>query len=441
MPINGKDHTISTYDEDIDIEPLNTDSQINILQTPLHCKHSDNLIKHYVVDSNENILDSWNNHTYGDTIDDSKDPEVHNPNVINSILRTEHEDELKEEGPPSYILKHEKLSKLYKFAKYRTTSTTNEYDLITKYLNQLNNIQDYPAPMDHDKLHSNEGTQRFIYPIKIDENILQSVKCGHINSQEIHQAFEQLISDYDHTIAKTWADCGVIKGVYLKLDLKPGAKPFKYKPYKSSYTMQDEIEEQCTKLFNAGFIIPSDSQYASPVLMIPKKLVTDKLEWRMCMDYRQLNSMTVKDHYPLPNMSSLHRKFLNKNYFTSLDLRHAYHHILIRPEDRHKTAFITHKGLWEWIRMTFGFVNAPSTFQRAINYIFRDCKFVLVYIDDILILSDTEEEHMEHLKLVFNRLSEYNLKIRLDKCSFFQKELKYLGFILNKYGQRPDPVW
>ena len=225
----------------------------------------------------------------------------------------------------------------------------------------------------------------------------------------------------------------------MKLDLKPGAKSFKYLPYKTTFTQSDELDKQTDKLLEANFISPSKSEFASPVLMIPKKKINNELEWRMCIDYRRLNSMTVKDHYPLPNIQTLYRHFAGKTIFSSLDIRHGYYHILIHPADRYKTAFITHRGLFEFNRMTFGFVNAPAAFQRAMNHIFRDLSFVIVYIDDILILSESEEEHMEHLKLVFERLSDYNLKLRIDKCSFFQTELKYLGFILNATGVRPDP--
>ena len=132
----------------------------------------------------------------------------------------------------------------------------------------------------------------------------------------------------------------------------------------------------------------------------------------------------------------MYRRFAGNKYFSSLDLRHAYHHIEIRRADRHKTAFITNSGLYEWIRMSFGFCNAPSAFQRTINYIFRQLKFVIIYLDDILILSKSEEEHLEHLQSVFRILKEYDLKIRIDKCQFFKKELKYLGFILSTEGVR-----
>ncbi|MCP4477936.1 MAG: hypothetical protein GY818_07580 [Planctomycetaceae bacterium] len=151
--------------------------------------------------------------------------------------------------------------------------------------------------------------------------------------------------------------------------------------------------------------------------------------------------MTIPDHYPIPNIHDIYGKLSGHEWFSALDLRHGYHHLEVRPEDRYKTAFITHHGLFEFNRMTFGFVNAPAAFQRAMDYIFRDLSFVVVYIDDILIMSKTEEEHMRHLRIVFEILETYNLVIRKEKCQFFVKELKYLGFILSGKGMRPDPEY
>ena len=111
--------------------------------------------------------------------------------------------------------------------------------------------------------------------------------------------------------------------MHLKLDLKPGAQPFKYMPYKTTYKHEDELDRQMDQLLEADFIRPSNSEYASPVLMVPKKKIGDVLEWRMCIDYRKLNSMTVRDLYPLPNIHSLYRRFAGKHFFSSLDLRHG----------------------------------------------------------------------------------------------------------------------
>ena len=317
-----------------------------------------------------------------------------------------------------------------------------QIEVVSRHLDQRGACYE---PQDIDKPRSNQATRRYLYQIDADVGPKlwegEEVKIGTKLTRSERAQLHSLLKRYNFQIASHWADTGLIEGIFLKLDLKPGSQPFKRRPYKQSYTMCEEIEKQIKKLLEAGFIVPSNSEFASPVTMVPKKLVTGLMEWRMCIDYRMLNSMTVRDQYPLPSIATLHRKFHGNHFFTALDLRWGYHHIAIRPEDRHKTAFITHVGLFEFVRMSFGFVNAPGTFQRAMNYIFRDCSFVIVYLDDILILSKTREEHMEHLSVVFGLLERYNMKIRVTKCAFFQTELKYLGFILNAEGRRPDPEY
>ena len=334
------------------------------------------------------------------------------------------------------------MKELYKHCRFINATVEMELELLDKYYKRTMERLNFPEPPSLYKMHINDPLRKQIYPIQISQEVIDCVKTTTLVADDINKEFNRLTKRYQSTIAKSWADCGKIQGVYLKLDLKPGAKPFKYAPYRTSYAQIDEQNKQCQQLLEAGFIRPSNSNFASPVLMVPKKIVGDNpLEWRMCIDYRRLNSMTVKDHYPLPNIQSIYRRFAGNNYFSSLDLRHAYHHVEIRPEDRHKTAFITHRGLFEWNRMTFGFSNAPAAFQRAINYIFRDLDFVIIYLDDILVLSKTAKEHVKHLRIVFQRLLEYNLKLRIDKCKFFAKELKYLGFILDAQGIRPDPEY
>ena len=322
------------------------------------------------------------------------------------------------------------------------TTEETEIEVVSRHIDQRDAVFE---PQDIDKPRSHRATKRYLYQIDTDVAPKmwegEEIKIGTKLSKSMRQQLHDLLKRYNLQIASHWADTGLIEGIFLKLDLKPGSKPFKRRPYRQSYRMMEEIEKQVKKLLEAGFIVPSNSEFASPVTMVPKKLVTEVLEWRMCIDYRMLNSMTVRDMYPLPSIATLHRKFHGNHFFTALDLRWGYHHVAIRPEDRHKTAFITHVGLYEFVRMSFGFVNAPGTFQRAMNYIFRDCPFVIVYLDDILILSATKEEHMDHMSIVFGLLERYNLKIRVQKCAFFQTELKYLGFILNSEGRRPDPEY
>ena len=431
---HNKNHT---YDPIIDNTIGDTkDNEILIIDKPLNVNKSTTVKKHIVVDEDDYIIDEFANHTYGDTIADD------NSNTIDEELKLDAEDDEDLVKLPKPLLNRKPLSELYKHTKFINTTVEMEKELLDKYYKQTIQRLDYPDPPSLYKMDPSSIARRQIYPIQVSEDVIDCIGDTTIVADDIRREFNRILKRYKDTIARTWADCGKIEGVYLKLDLKPGAKPFKYAPYKSSFEQLDEIDEQCNQLLEAGFIIPSNSNFASPVLMVPKKIVGNKpLEWRMCIDYRRLNSMTIKDHYPLPNIQSIYRKFAGNHYFSSLDLRHACHHIEIRPQDRHKTAFITHKGLFEWVRMTFGFSNAPAAFQRAINYIFRDLDFVIIYLDDILILSKTEAEHIKHLRLVFQRLSEYNLKLRIDKCKFFAKELKYLGFILDAYGIRPDPAY
>ena len=409
--------------------------EIYLIDQPLQPINSKHKIKHLIIDEDDEIM----NEHIENAFDNIYNKNI-NPNQIDEEYQLEYEDENDLVPLLNPNLQPKPLQQLYKHTHFINTNAEMELELLNKHLNRIRERLHFPEPYEmDDKTTIHDPMRNVIYPIQIDEDVIEAIKYDAIKSNDVLRQFKQIINKYEDTIAKEWADCGKIEGVYLKLDLKPGATPFKYAPYKTAYQQMDEIERQCNKLLEAGFIRPSNSNYASPVLMVPKKQIGDKLEWRMCIDYRKLNSMTIKDHYPLPNIQTLYRKFAGNKVFTSLDLRHAYHHIEIHPNDRHKTAFITHKGLFEWIRMTFGFANAPAAFQRAVNYIFKDLEFVIVYLDDILILSKTQHEHVKHLRLVFQRLSEYNLKIRFDKCHFFQHELKYLGFILNEQGVRPDP--
>ena len=376
----------------------------------------------------------------GYTSDDTVDTFHAFPNVkahrLDPALRIPGENIEHTVPPPSSLLQRS-FPVDYKGCDFIDVSENTEIENVTRFLEQEELVT---QPQDVDKPRSDVATRRYLYSVEVDKSYAnEPVIVGPDLSSAEKVNLHKLIARYESQIAQNWSDCGLIDGVYLKLDLKPGSRPFKRHPYRQSFEMMNEIESQCRKLWEADFIEPSNSEFASPVTMVPKKLVNGTLEWRMCIDYRMLNSMTIKDHYPLPNITTIHRHFHGNKFFTALDLRHGYHHIEIRPEDRHKTAFITHKGLYEWKRMSFGFVNAPATFQRAMNHIFRNHSFVIVYLDDILILSKTKEEHLRHISIVLDLLEEYDLKIRIGKCKFFTKELKYLGFVLTGDGLRADP--
>ena len=272
---------------------------------------------------------------------------------------------------------------------------------------------------------------------KVDKDIIKQIS-GEIESPQITEQFGEMIEGHIDNYAKDATDVGTIPGEEFKIELKPGTESIHAKPYPLPYKHAEEVEEQIQKLMDAGFITTSESAWASPTIVVPKPTRNGKKEYRMCIDYRELNNCTVKDRYNIPSMRDLYRKLRGNRIFSNFDLRSGYHHIPIRKEDQHKTAFITDSGLYEWRRLTFGFCNAPAMFQRAMDRIFKGLEFVVIYLDDVIVCSRNEQEHLEHLKIVFGRISKYKLKLRLIKCRFFQKEIKYLGLIVNKDGIQCD---
>ena len=187
-----------------------------------------------------------------------------------------------------------------------------------------------------------------------------------------------------------------------------------------------------------GYIRPSHSPWAAPVLFARKKdSGNDPAKLRFCIDYRGLNNVTVDDRYPLPVAETLFRR-LNAKVFSKIDLRNGYYQVKIKEEDIPKTAFITRYGLFEFTVMPFGLKNAPATFMKLMNEIFKDYSddFVVVYLDDILVFSKNEEEHAEHLRLVLERLRTQKLFAKISKCSFFQHEIEFLGHLVSGDGLR-----
>ena len=221
-----------------------------------------------------------------------------------------------------------------------------------------------------------------------------------------------------------------------KIDLVPGSSPPNRPPYRVSYAQQEEILSQVNELLEKGLIRPSSSPFCSPVLLVQKK----DGSYRMCIDYRALNKQTIKNRFPVPRIEDIFDRLQGSTYYSRLDLKSGYHQIRIVPEDIHKTAFRTQFGLYEYAVMPFGLTNAPATFNRLMEKIFRKhSAYTGVFFDDIIVHSQTLEEHKEHLQAVFDELRANKLYVNGKKSEFFMKEIKYLGHIISKEGIRMDP--
>jgi len=162
---------------------------------------------------------------------------------------------------------------------------------------------------------------------------------------------------------------------------------------------------------------------------------------RLCVDYRPLNEVTIKNKYPLPRIDLLFDQLAGAKVFSKIDLRSGYHQIKIKPEDIPKTAFTTRYGLYEYLVMSFGLTNAPAHFMYLMNSVFMPelDTFVVVFIDDILVYSKSKEEHAEHLRIVLTRLREHQLYAKFSKCEFWLKEVQFLGHVLSAEGVAVDP--
>ncbi|GJT87656.1 putative reverse transcriptase domain-containing protein, partial [Tanacetum coccineum] len=199
----------------------------------------------------------------------------------------------------------------------------------------------------------------------------------------------------------------------------------------------EELLGQLKELQDKGFIRPSSSPWGAPVLFVKKK----DGSFRMCIDYRELNKLTVKNRYPLPRIDDLFDQLQGSQFFSKIDLRSGYHQLRVHEDDIPKTAFRTRYGHFEFTVMPFGLTNAPAIFMDLMNRVYRPYldKFVIVFIDDILIYSKTQEEHVEHLRLVLELLKKEKLYAKFSKCEFWLREVQFLGHVINGNEIHVDP--
>ncbi|GJZ44822.1 hypothetical protein Tco_0592418 [Tanacetum coccineum] len=226
--------------------------------------------------------------------------------------------------------------------------------------------------------------------------------------------------------------------VEFQIDLIPGAAPVARVPYRLAPSEMQELSNQLQELADRGFIRPSTSPWGAPVLFVKKK----DGSFRMCIDYRELNKLTIKNRYPLPKIDDLFDQLQGSSVYSKINLRSGYHQLRVRDEDIPKTAFKMRYGHYEFQVMPFGLTNAPAVFMDLMNRVCKPYldKFVIVFIDDILVYSRNKEEHENHLRIILELLKKEKLYAKFSKCDFWISVVQFLGHVIDNQGLHVDPA-
>ena len=255
-------------------------------------------------------------------------------------------------------------------------------------------------------------------------------------TDEQKQEVERLLQDNRGVFSTSEFDLGRTKLVQHKIDTGTN-RPFKQQLRRHPMAYLPVIDEHVDKMLANDICEPSVSPWASNVVLVKKSDGT----LRFCVDYRQLNNLTVKDSYPLPRIDTCFDALGGAKYFSTLDLRQGYWQVENDPESSDKTTFITRKGSFKFKVLPFGLSNAPAVFQRLMNMVMQGLTWeaCLVFLDDIIVIALTFEQHLERLNAVFQRLKSANLKLKPSKCRLFQARVKFLGSVVSADGIEPDP--
>jgi hypothetical protein len=247
----------------------------------------------------------------------------------------------------------------------------------------------------------------------------------------------RVVREYPDVFPDDLTELPPVREVDFAIELRPGVEPISIAPYRMAPAELAELKKQLQELLEKGFIRPSVSPWGAPVLFVKKK----DGSLRLCIDYRKLNQATVKNKYPLPRIEDLFDQLSKARVFSKIDLRSGYHQLRIKPEDISKTAFRTRYGHYEFLVMPFGLTNAPAAFMELMNHIFKSYldQFVVIFIDDILVYSASEEEHEEHLRTVLQILQRCKLYAKFSKCEFWLDHIQFLGHVISKEGISVDP--
>ena len=263
------------------------------------------------------------------------------------------------------------------------------------------------------------------------------------NTTDIRQKFEELFSKNNEDIGRT---------KLVKMDIDTGdSPPVSLRPYTLPLKHYEWVQREIESLERAGVITKSMSKWASPIVIVPKKSAPgEPPKRRLCIDFRKVNELQQDvitagktkgqiSIHPLPKIDEMYVKLKGAKVFSTIDLRSGYHHIALGKSSRAKTAFVTPFGKYELFMVPFGLAQAPAYFQLLMNKVLKGLKFAMMYLDDIIIFSQDESQHLEHLEIVFSRLPEAGLKRKRSKCDFFKSEIHYLGHLISPEGISPLP--
>nr|GFC70832.1 putative reverse transcriptase domain, aspartic peptidase domain protein [Tanacetum cinerariifolium] len=262
----------------------------------------------------------------------------------------------------------------------------------------------------------------------------------------IHDTTSEIPSIHDQAIVSEFPDVfpdelpGIppVREVEFNIEIIPRSEPISKAPYRMDPIELKVLKDQLQELLERGFIRPSVSPWGAPVLFVKKK----DGSIRLCIDYRELNKITIRNRYPLPRINDLFDQLQGAMHFCKIDLRSGYHQLRVKEQDISKTAFRTRYGHYEFLVMPFGLTNAPAVFMDLMNRIFREFldKFVIVFIDDILVFSKSKEEHEDHLRTVLQTLQQEKLYAKFSKCEFWLSSVAFLGHIVSAKGITMNPA-
>ena len=267
---------------------------------------------------------------------------------------------------------------------------------------------------------------------------------------DIRQKFEDLCKEYGEAFSKNNEDIGRTK--LVKMDIDTGdSPPVSSRPYTLPLKHYKWVQREIESLERAGVITKSMSKWASPIVIVPKKSAPrEPPKRRLCVDFRKVNELQQEvitagktkgqiSIHPLPKIDEIYAKLKGAKVFSTIDLRSGYHHIALGKSSRAKTAFVMPFGKYEFLMVPFGLAQAPAYFQLLMNKVLKGLKFAITYLDDIIIFSQYELQHLEHLEIVFSHLQEAGLKMKCSKYDFFKSEIHYLGHLISPEGISPLP--